>query len=127
MTVASAKEIRDQELVYWITRWVLHFYYSKDDGLADFGLFNQLKTVVEEWYETRVRLVGETDPVYKRMLVFFDAEGHRGPHLPGDLGREPARGERDRPPDLAPREVREHEVRPGPDVEAASTPPRRAT
>ena len=43
MTVASAKEVRDQQLVYWITRWVLHFYYSKDDGLADFGLFSQLK------------------------------------------------------------------------------------
>lgn len=70
MTVASAKEVRDQQLVYWITRWVLHFYYSKDDGLADFGLFSQLKNVVEEWYRTRVRLVGETDPVYKRMLVF---------------------------------------------------------
>jgi type III restriction enzyme len=72
MTVASAKEMRDQQLLYWITKWLLHFYYATDEGLPSFGLFNQLKMVAEKWYETRVRLVGEINPAYKRMLVFFN-------------------------------------------------------
>ena len=71
MTVASAKELRDQQIVYWITRWLLNYYYATDEGLPDFGLFNQLKAVAQEWYETRVQLVGETDPEYKRMVVFL--------------------------------------------------------
>lgn len=70
MTVSSAKEVRDQQIVYWITKWLLHFYYSDDDGLPHFQLFNQLKRVVERWYTTRVRLVGHTDATYRRTIIF---------------------------------------------------------
>lgn len=71
MSVASAMELRDQEILYWVTRSLLRFYYATDEGLPDFGLFNQLKCVAEEWYRTRVRVIGAGE-AYKRMVVFYD-------------------------------------------------------
>jgi type III restriction enzyme len=72
MSVADARDIRDQQIVYWVVRELLNTHYRPEDGRPDASLFNQLKGVVEQWYATRVRLVGETDPAFKRTLVFHD-------------------------------------------------------
>lgn len=71
MKVGAVKELRDQQLIYLITKELIHFYYSDDDGLPHFHKFNQLKQIVGEWYRTRVKLVGHTDQDYKRILHFF--------------------------------------------------------
>jgi len=74
MTVASAKGLRDQQIVYWITKWLLHFYYSDEEGRPYFQKFNKLRHIVETWYHTKVLLIGHTDPDYKRVLIFFETK-----------------------------------------------------
>ncbi len=68
----SLNELRDQQVVYKITQQLIRYYYSGLDNQPQFRKFNQLRAIVQEWYETRVQLVGETNPTYKRLLYFWD-------------------------------------------------------
>ena len=70
--VGAVKELRDQQLFYLITKELIRYYYSDDEGRPHFQKFNQLKRIVEEWYQTRVKLVGHTDQDYRRILYFFE-------------------------------------------------------
>lgn len=72
MKVRSVKEMRDQELIYIITKELISFYYKDDDGKPYLKKFNMLKKVVSEWYETRVILIGYSDQDYKRLLYFIE-------------------------------------------------------
>jgi type III restriction enzyme len=72
MKVKSILEMRDQEIVYYITKELIKYYYSDDEGNPFFQKFNKLKKVVSEWYENKVVLPGITDVNYKRLLFFFD-------------------------------------------------------
>ena len=72
MNIGAVKELRDQQLFYLITKELIGYFYSDDEGLPHFQKFNQLKRIVEQWYRTRVKLVGHTDQNYRRMLYFFD-------------------------------------------------------
>jgi type III restriction enzyme len=72
LKVASVLEKRDQELVYLITKDLLRRYFSDDDHNPHFQLFGKLKTIVQEWYDTKVRLLNQTDPDYRRLLYFHD-------------------------------------------------------
>ena len=71
MQVAAATDVRDQEILYWITKEILNRYYRDDGGRPFFQKFHQIKRVVEAWYETRVKLIGYPDPDYRRALIFF--------------------------------------------------------
>ncbi|MBN1140952.1 MAG: DEAD/DEAH box helicase family protein, partial [Deltaproteobacteria bacterium] len=71
LSVASVKEKRDQEIIYLITKDLLNRHYADQDGNPEFQKFHQLKRIVEEWYFTKVKLVGITDPEYRKLL-FFD-------------------------------------------------------
>lgn len=68
----SVADLRDQQVVYRITQQLIHFYYSGLDNQPQFRKFSQLREIVQEWYDTRVQLVGETNPVYKRLLYFWN-------------------------------------------------------
>lgn len=68
----SPNDLRDQQVVYRITQQLIHFYYSGLDNQPQFRKFSQLREIVQEWYDTRVLLVGETNPVYKRLLYFWN-------------------------------------------------------
>lgn len=68
----SVNDIRDQQVVYRITQQLIHFYYSGLDNQPQFRKFSQLREIVQEWYDTRVQLVGETNPAYKRLLYLWN-------------------------------------------------------
>ncbi len=68
----SVNDLRDQQVVYRITQQLIHLYYSGLDNQPQFRKFSQLRDIVQEWYNTRVQLVGETNPVYKRLLYFWN-------------------------------------------------------
>jgi len=72
MKVKSVLEMRDQEIIYFITKELIRYYYSDDEGNPFFHKFNKLKSIVSEWYANKVVLPGITDDNYKRLLFFFD-------------------------------------------------------
>lgn len=72
LTVEQVLEKRDQEIIYYFTKELLQLYFSDDEKNPRFQKFQQLKNVVSEWYETKVHLIGITDPQYKKMLYFRD-------------------------------------------------------
>jgi len=74
LQVKSVHEMRDQQIIYKITKDLLRLHFSDDDQNLNFSLFNQLKEIVSAWYKQRVLLVGDTNPVYKRLIDFYDAQ-----------------------------------------------------
>ncbi|MFQ5629576.1 MAG: restriction endonuclease, partial [bacterium] len=70
LRVKSVLDMRDQELIYFITKELINIYYSDDEGKPYFQKFNKLKKIVEEWYHTKVKLLNITEPAYKRVLYF---------------------------------------------------------
>ncbi|MBP7653289.1 DEAD/DEAH box helicase family protein [Candidatus Dependentiae bacterium] len=69
LTLEKCKEKREQELIYLITKNLLSFYYSDINGFPEFQLFNQLKKIVHEWYEFKIKLSG---PAFKQMLYYCE-------------------------------------------------------
>jgi type III restriction enzyme len=73
LTVESVKEKRDQELVYIFTKELIRRHYSDQAGNPEFQKFNKLKRIVEHWYFNKLKLIGITDPEYRKLLYFEDA------------------------------------------------------
>jgi len=70
--VESVLEKRDQELIYLITKELINYYYSDEDGNPYFQKFNKLKKIVKEWYESKIILIGVRNPEYRKVLYFFE-------------------------------------------------------
>ncbi len=66
--------LRDQQVIYWITKEYLRRIHGDDGQRADMRLFAQVQTAVRTWYAEKVQLVGESDPIYKRLLRYEDAQ-----------------------------------------------------
>lgn len=61
---------RDQEVIYKLTAEYLKRHQGDAAGRADLRLFAAARRIVTRWYEEKLELVGETDPIYKRLVVF---------------------------------------------------------
>ena len=72
LEVRSVREKREQEVIYLITQQLIRFYYSDDNGRPYLQKFARLKRVVEEWYATKLILLGETDPEYRKAVIFLN-------------------------------------------------------
>ncbi len=72
LRVESVLEKRDQELIYLITKELINYYYSDEDGNPYFQKFNKLKKIVQEWYESKIILIGVRNPEYRKVLYFFE-------------------------------------------------------
>lgn len=68
--IQSVLEKRDQEVVFWLTKELIKFHFSDDEGSPNFQKFNKLKSIVTEWYDKKVILLNIQDPRYKRLLFF---------------------------------------------------------
>jgi len=68
--IQSVLEKRDQEVIFWLTKELIKFHFSDDEGNPNFQRFNKLKTIVEEWYNKKVILLNIQDQRYKRLLYF---------------------------------------------------------
>lgn len=78
-------EYREQQIIYELTQDLMEMYFNDDGYLS---LFGQLKEIVQEWYDTRLKLLNITDNAYKRFVLYEDRNAvlehiHRGinPHL----------------------------------------------
>ncbi|WP_037327282.1 BPTD_3080 family restriction endonuclease [Runella zeae] len=70
----SIEGVREQEVVYHFTKELIKLKYSDDDNRPYFEKFNQLKNIVAQWYATKVRLVGHTNPEYKKIILYDNAQ-----------------------------------------------------
>lgn len=65
--------IRDQEVVFWVASQVLSRFYRGEDGRPRMEFFGDLRRIAQTWYDTKIDLVGERDPRFKRLLRHEDA------------------------------------------------------
>lgn len=66
------RSLRDNEVIYELTRRLLNRYYFSREGGRQFHLFGTLKRIVEQWYNSQVEIVGgDDDPLLMRRLVIF--------------------------------------------------------
>lgn len=70
LEVKGVLEKRDQELFFLITKELIKYHFSDEEGNPRFQKFNKLKSIVEEWYSTKVLLLNISDQRYKRLLYF---------------------------------------------------------
>ena len=68
--IQSVLEKRDQEVIFWLTKELIKFHFSDDEGSPNFQKFNKLKSIVTEWYNKKVILLNIQDQRYKRLLFF---------------------------------------------------------
>jgi type III restriction enzyme len=76
MEVKDVLEYREQEILYGITRQLLNLYFRDADNGTPFHLFGQLKDIVSRWYADKLVVVGETDPVYKKLVATMSAKAY---------------------------------------------------
>ena len=79
---------REQEIIYWLTKELIKYHFTDDDGNPNFQRFNRLKKIVEEWYHDKIVLLNISHSKYKKLIFFDDPKkltGHiaRGinPHI----------------------------------------------
>jgi type III restriction enzyme len=70
LEVKGVLEKRDQELIFLITKELIKFHFSDEEGNPRFQQFNKLKHIVTEWYNEKVLLLNIADSRYKRLLYF---------------------------------------------------------
>lgn len=70
LEVKGVLEKRDQELIFLITKELIKYHFSDEEGNPRFQKFNRLKNIVEEWYHKKVLLLNIEDLRYKRLLYF---------------------------------------------------------
>ncbi|HMV22679.1 MAG TPA: hypothetical protein PKE50_15525, partial [Rhodocyclaceae bacterium] len=70
---ARLEDLRDQQVLYTLTKeYLLRVHDEKQRH--DLRLFQQVKTIVGQWYEQKLKLKGETDPLYKRLVIYDDPQ-----------------------------------------------------
>ena len=72
MEVEEVKELREQQIVYGITHYLINLYFNDSDSGKQFHLFGQLKDIVTTWYRTKVVVVGsrpEEVERWKKLIV----------------------------------------------------------
>lgn len=71
LNVEEVKKIRDQSIIFAITKDLIQLKFSDDEKNKRFDKFNQLKQIVTEWYNNKVYCKGDT---FKQMLLYDDPQ-----------------------------------------------------
>ncbi|OHE87876.1 MAG: hypothetical protein A3G75_08820, partial [Verrucomicrobia bacterium RIFCSPLOWO2_12_FULL_64_8] len=63
--------LRDQPIIFRITKDLIRDHFSDDPAAPAFHRFSELSAIVEEWYRTKVRVLGK-GPEWKKLLYYAD-------------------------------------------------------
>jgi type III restriction enzyme len=63
---------RENELYFLLTKELIKYHFSDEDGNANFGKFAALKDIVSDWYQTKVRLLNIRGDQFKKLLYFHE-------------------------------------------------------
>jgi type III restriction enzyme len=69
---ANPDLLRDQEVVYWIASRVLSSHYRDESGRPQLEKFGDLRRIAQEWYDTKIEVIGETDTRFRRLVRYED-------------------------------------------------------
>ncbi len=64
--------LRDQQVIYDLTRDLMKYHFSDSDQHGNFALYGQIKKIVENWYDQRLKLLNIGDDRYKRFILYED-------------------------------------------------------
>lgn len=67
----SILALRDQQIVFNIARAVLRRHFADDDGNPEFQRFHEVRAAVDQWYATRLRVLGK-DQQWKKLVYYAD-------------------------------------------------------
>lgn len=67
----SILAMREQQIIYHITKGLIRRHFSDEKGNGEFHRFHELRAIVEEWYRTKVRVLGK-DQQWKKLLFYAD-------------------------------------------------------
>jgi type III restriction enzyme len=71
LSLDDVLNIREQEIIYRITKDLVRDHFSSEPGNPEFHRFHGLKAIVAEWYDRKVRVIGKDDR-WKKLLYFSD-------------------------------------------------------
>ena len=67
------QELRDAEVVYELTRRLIHYKYSDRENGIQFQLFGRLKQIVQQWYDSQIEILGgDGSREMRRLVIFWD-------------------------------------------------------
>lgn len=67
----ALEEVRDQQVVYYLTHALLQYAVPDVDGRPMPGRFSKMRDIAKTWYNTRVRVLN-SDPSLRRAVAFYD-------------------------------------------------------
>ena len=70
---AELDALRDQQVIYKLTKDYLR-RVENPERRDDLRLFQQIKSIVGRWSAEKLKLKGEDDPIYKRLIVYDDPQ-----------------------------------------------------
>ena len=70
---ADPDSLRDQEVVYWIAAQVLSHYFRNEQHRPQLEKFGDVRSIAQQWYDSKIELLGETDRRFRRLVRFEDA------------------------------------------------------
>jgi len=65
------EQTRDQQVIYWLAQQWLKTDFADDAGNPRLEKFGEVRRIVEYWYQHKVQVIGETEPMFKRVLPFY--------------------------------------------------------
>jgi len=73
LTVESILQTRNQQILFRITKDLLRDHFSDEAGNPQFHRFHELLAIVEQWYSTKVRVLGKA-PEWRKLLYFWEPQ-----------------------------------------------------
>jgi type III restriction enzyme len=72
ISVQQVKGMREQAVIYRIARALLRMNFCDDDGNPRLQDFPKILEAASAWYETKVQVLGQSDPDLRKMVIFHD-------------------------------------------------------
>ncbi|HRF80359.1 MAG TPA: hypothetical protein PL070_09765 [Flavobacteriales bacterium] len=80
LQVKQVLEKRDQEIIFAIARELMQRKYKDEDGNPQHHHFPALRRIVEQWYNTKVKVLNRTGPEFRKLL-FYEKPGRVVEHI----------------------------------------------
>lgn len=67
------KQTRDQQVIYWLAQQWIKTDFADEAGNPRLEKFGEIRRIVEQWYNQKVQVIGETNSIFKRVLPYYPA------------------------------------------------------
>ncbi len=74
MRLQAHEHLRDNEVVYHVAREVMRYHFSDINHEPKMEYFGPVRRIVAQWYDECLTLVHQTDPTFKRLVKYWDAQ-----------------------------------------------------